>query len=661
MKIDSRKLTTRMRLVTTILVAMCAAGARAQICSETVPPPTPLGSPSGCNQCLNSLLPGTLDPHPVTRYYIESDLPEKLLSTGVLYASVPVLPPDSAGNPALEMRTQVDAGGFTTIDDDVDVFFWHTSSPGDGSQPRRIVIYVRNNGTGAVQVTPKQAIVSDGGINTMGATLATRVLTENWDTPIAPLNLSAGVGEVVAYSKRFSASSNTSDTSANVNCFGRVRVDVANADPAGHPTDLAVYVVAIGNASVSQNKTLTEALLGVGATSGDPFDLNVPPSACANRRATGVMDSFVWRNDDVTIDAADLIGDGIRYRMAMADLNTQTCPAGRQTAYLLRRPGFVRPDSVGNYMKDYRVTLRLVNTDSVAPRAVDLKFTNGFSIGLGWRVLVSTTTPTDAQVDAAPVRTGWAGANQTTVERSLLESDGGPVILAPCQERYLSLHMLVLGNSSLPFDLRVAPVSAGGDVVVDNRDANCVFTGTWPTSSNSGYWGLDSQYHAGDGGASRVTWTPDLPFAGTYNVYAWWIVSSNRATAAPFTIVHSSGSNAVTMNQTNVATAGKWNLLGTYDFSAGTTGFVRLSANVPAAQLVSADAVKFEYVPGSPGPGDVDGDGDVDLADYASWDSCMNGPGIGPVVAECAPLDLNGDDDIDLADFAAFTRAFTGS
>jgi hypothetical protein len=39
----------------------------------------------------------------------------------------------------------------------------------------------------------------------------------------------------------------------------------------------------------------------------------------------------------------------------------------------------------------------------------------------------------------------------------------------------------------------------------------------------------------------------------------------------------------------------------------------------------------------------------------------MNGPGIGPVVAECAPLDLNGDDDIDLADFAAFTRAFTGS
>ena len=59
-------------------------------------------------------------------------------------------------------------------------------------------------------------------------------------------------------------------------------------------------------------------------------------------------------------------------------------------------------------------------------------------------------------------------------------------------------------------------------------------------------------------------------------------------------------------------------------------------------------------------PGDLDWDGDVDLEDYALWQTCLAGPGI-PGVGGCQHGDLDGDDDVDLKDFAEFQAAFTGS
>ncbi|HRX84893.1 MAG TPA: hypothetical protein P5572_07740 [Phycisphaerae bacterium] len=56
--------------------------------------------------------------------------------------------------------------------------------------------------------------------------------------------------------------------------------------------------------------------------------------------------------------------------------------------------------------------------------------------------------------------------------------------------------------------------------------------------------------------------------------------------------------------------------------------------------------------------GDCDGDGDVDGADYASLEACLQGPG-GGAGGACACFDLDTDDDIDLADFAAFQRLFS--
>ncbi len=59
-------------------------------------------------------------------------------------------------------------------------------------------------------------------------------------------------------------------------------------------------------------------------------------------------------------------------------------------------------------------------------------------------------------------------------------------------------------------------------------------------------------------------------------------------------------------------------------------------------------------------PGDIDADGDVDLNDFALFDSCITGPGGGVGGSGCQAADINEDGDVDWADFSLFQVAFTG-
>jgi hypothetical protein len=56
---------------------------------------------------------------------------------------------------------------------------------------------------------------------------------------------------------------------------------------------------------------------------------------------------------------------------------------------------------------------------------------------------------------------------------------------------------------------------------------------------------------------------------------------------------------------------------------------------------------------------DLDGDGDVDLADYNILRNCLAGPAA-DVPSGCAATDLNNDGHVDLLDFAQFADSFTG-
>jgi hypothetical protein len=123
--------------------------------------------------------------------------------------------------------------------------------------------------------------------------------------------------------------------------------------------------------------------------------------------------------------------------------------------------------------------------------------------------------------------------------------------------------------------------------IVDNQDA--IFVCNWGTSTSGGYNG-DYRWHAAGSGSCTATWIPSLPAVGSYNVYAWWKASTNRATNAKYTIYYDGGSQTIEVNQK--VNGGQWNLLGTYPFAVGTSGLVVLSND--ANGYVIADAIKFE-------------------------------------------------------------------
>jgi hypothetical protein len=77
------------------------------------------------------------------------------------------------------------------------------------------------------------------------------------------------------------------------------------------------------------------------------------------------------------------------------------------------------------------------------------------------------------------------------------------------------------------------------------------------------------------------------------------------------------------------------------------------------------DDIEIWGVRSSPGPGDLDHDGDADLADYALFADCLAGPDVSTPPAGCdsqmfVEADLSGDGDVDLGDFEAFQRVCEG-
>ncbi len=101
-------------------------------------------------------------------------------------------------------------------------------------------------------------------------------------------------------------------------------------------------------------------------------------------------------------------------------------------------------------------------------------------------------------------------------------------------------------------------------------------------------------YYIYNSGGSSVQFTPSLPSAGPYQVYAWWTAFSNRATNAPFSIVNAKGTASVTENQQ--VNGGQWVLLGTYSFNAGTGGSVTVGTTGANGDVV-VDAVEFVPAP----------------------------------------------------------------
>jgi hyaluronate lyase len=152
------------------------------------------------------------------------------------------------------------------------------------------------------------------------------------------------------------------------------------------------------------------------------------------------------------------------------------------------------------------------------------------------------------------------------------------------------------GTKGLTRMVRFSSTAGPTEVIVDNLDTGATFTGAWATSTaGNDRYGPDyvHDYNTGATGGKKVTFTPNLTAAGSYDVYVSWSTNANRANNVTMEVVDTGGSHSIyPVNQRVATPAGGWYLLGTFMFAAGTGGSV-IVHNDAANGYVIADAVRF--------------------------------------------------------------------
>ncbi len=105
-----------------------------------------------------------------------------------------------------------------------------------------------------------------------------------------------------------------------------------------------------------------------------------------------------------------------------------------------------------------------------------------------------------------------------------------------------------------------------------------------PASTGSDYLHDDAEGK----GTKSIRFTPSLPESGEYEVYTIWSNNPPRADNVPVTITHGGGVQKISLNQQK--DANDWQLLGTWNFTEGTSGNV-LFETAGTSGYVIADAV----------------------------------------------------------------------
>jgi hypothetical protein len=132
-------------------------------------------------------------------------------------------------------------------------------------------------------------------------------------------------------------------------------------------------------------------------------------------------------------------------------------------------------------------------------------------------------------------------------------------------------------------------------IVVDETEATLV--GSWQYSTHTPpYVGLGYLHDQKAGkGQKSVTFTPNIPKTGRYEVRIAHCYNVRRSTTTPITIHHADGDTTIRINQQETPEHGKlFRSLGTFRFEAGRSGWVRVSNDGTEPNKVAiADAVQW--------------------------------------------------------------------
>jgi hypothetical protein len=147
------------------------------------------------------------------------------------------------------------------------------------------------------------------------------------------------------------------------------------------------------------------------------------------------------------------------------------------------------------------------------------------------------------------------------------------------------------------FTFPTNPSGTVNDIIIDNGEPTVAVSGSWLTATSSSDKYRTNYYYktylSAKGG--YVNFVPTIVKAGNYQVYEWHPAGSNRATNAPHVIHYHGGTQTVYVNQ--ALNGGKFNLLGTWNFAAGTAGYIQITDGFTGELNVMADAIKLVYAP----------------------------------------------------------------
>jgi hypothetical protein len=166
----------------------------------------------------------------------------------------------------------------------------------------------------------------------------------------------------------------------------------------------------------------------------------------------------------------------------------------------------------------------------------------------------------------------------------------------PSEQRAVPTILAITHKDSLHI-----PPTVQFEKIIDTGDPECSLIGEgWFASANPGYWGnTPAQLHPVGNGSAYAEFKPNFPADAMYEVYGWWVASSNRCQDTPFIIKHKNGTDTIRVNQ--VQNGSMWKLIGTFNFSQDTSQKILISDAGTIGTYVVADAIRIiSYDPATP-------------------------------------------------------------
>ncbi|GAB5408097.1 MAG: hypothetical protein BalsKO_04620 [Balneolaceae bacterium] len=200
---------------------------------------------------------------------------------------------------------------------------------------------------------------------------------------------------------------------------------------------------------------------------------------------------------------------------------------------------------------------------------------------------VSLTELADIMIDLGvkeAINLDGGGSSQMVIGDSLVNRPSGSTL-----QRSVATFLAVVPADSIP----IIP-AVGYEQILDTGDSTSVKVSEgWIESANAGFYSdTPSLITLGGNGSKTVTFNPDLPGSNLYELYGWWVSSSNRSKKSAYIVEHEEGIDTVYADQSTDNS--QWVKLGEFRFSGTSSDKVIISnTGGDVNNYVVADAIRF--------------------------------------------------------------------